>query len=79
MPDCPATHPAESSSVRNSLHGRITHIIDASNHIDIKVLAGESFSVTITKEAFHEMELLPGKPVYINFKAASVGVYEIDD
>ncbi len=71
-----STHPAESSSVRNSLHGRITHIIDAGHHTDVKVLAGASFSVTITKAAFHEMKLEPGKPVYINFKAASVGVYE---
>ncbi len=71
-----STQPMTSSSVRNSLQGQITHIIDAGQHIDIKVMAGENFNATITKEAFYELELQPGMPVYLNFKAASVGVYE---
>jgi len=64
------------SSMRNHFQGHITHIIDAGNHIDLKVLAGESFNVTITKASFHEMGLQPGMPVYINFKAAAVEIYE---
>jgi tungstate transport system ATP-binding protein len=69
-------HQAESSSVRNHLHGQITQITDAGNHIDIEVMAGERFTATITKNAFQEMGLHPGMPVYINFKASSVGVYK---
>jgi molybdopterin-binding protein len=69
-------HPAESSSVRNHLRGQITQITDVGNHIDIEMMAGERFTATITKNAFQEMGLHPGIPVYINFKAASVGVYE---
>lgn len=68
-------HPLE-SSMRNCLQGRITHIIDADTHIDLNVLAGESFEVTITKRSFHEMGLQPGLSVYLNFKASAVEVYE---
>jgi molybdopterin-binding protein len=69
-------HPAKSSSVRNHLRGQIMQITDAGNHIDIEVMAGERFTATITKNAFQEMGLHPGMPVYINFKASSVGVYK---
>lgn len=70
-----STHPLE-SSMRNCLQGQITHIIDAGNHIDLKVLAGESFDVTISRCSFHEMDLHPGMPVCLDFKASSVEVYE---
>jgi tungstate transport system ATP-binding protein len=70
-----SAHPLE-SSMRNCLQGQITHIIDAGTHIDLKVLAGESFEVTITKRSFHEMGLHPGMPVYLNFKASAVEIYE---
>lgn len=70
-----SVHPLQ-SSMRNCLQGQITHIIDAGNHIDLKVLAGESFDVTVTKRSFHEMGLHPGMPVYLNFKASSVEIYE---
>lgn len=69
-----SAHPLE-SSMRNCLQGYITHIIDAGDHIDLKVMAGESFEVTITKRSFHEMGLHPGMPMYLNFKASSVEVY----
>lgn len=70
-----SVHPLE-SSMRNCLPGSITHIIDADTHIDLKILAGERFEVTITKRSFHEMELHPGMPISLNFKASSVEVYE---
>lgn len=69
-----STHPIE-SSMRNYLHGSITHIIDAGNHVDLKVLAGENFEVTITKESYHEMGLHPGMQIYLNFKATAVEVF----
>jgi len=69
-----STHPLK-SSMRNCLSGYITHIIDAENHVDLQVMAGECFHVTITKESFHNMGLQPGMPVYLNFKATSVAVY----
>lgn len=69
-------HPLTGTSMRNNLPGRITHIIDAGHHIDLNVAAGESFSVTITREAFRELQLQPGLPVYLNFKASAVRVYE---
>jgi tungstate transport system ATP-binding protein len=64
------------SSMRNCLPGHITHIIDAGNHVDLQVMAGENFQVTITKESFHKMGLHPGMSVYLSFKAAAVEVYE---
>lgn len=67
-------HPLE-SSMRNRLNGYISHIIDAGNHIDLKVMAGEIFEVTITKESYHNMGLHPGMPVYLSFKASSVEVF----
>ncbi len=69
-----STHPF-TSSMRNHFHGHITHIIDAGNHIDLKIMAGESFDVAITKESFHEMGLYPGMPIYLYFKATSVEVF----
>ena len=62
--------------MRNCLQGHITHIIDADTHIDLKIMAGESFEVTITKRSFHEMGLHPGMPVCLDFKASAVEVYE---
>ena len=67
-------HPFE-SSIRNHLTGNVTHIIDAGNHIDLKVMAGESLSVSITKESYYEMGLQPGMPVFLHFKATSVEVF----
>ncbi|GAK60579.1 tungsten transporter, ATP binding protein [Candidatus Vecturithrix granuli] len=67
-------HPFE-SSMRNNMQGHITHIIDAGDHVDLKVQAGESFEVKITKDSYHEMELHPGIPVYLHFKATAVEVF----
>ncbi len=67
-------HPIE-SSMRNHIQGAITHIIDAGDHIDLKVRAGELFDITITKESYYEMRLYPGMHVYLNFKATAVEVF----
>ncbi len=67
-------HPFE-SSMRNTMHGHITHIIDAGDHVALKVQAGESFEVKITRDSYHEMELHPGMPVYLHFKATAVEVF----
>ncbi len=70
-----SAHPLE-SSMRNCLQGHITHIIDADTRVDLKILAGESFEVTITKRSFHDMGLHPGMPVCLDFKASAVEVFE---
>ncbi len=67
-------HPIE-SSMRNHLSGRISHIFDADNHIELKVLAGELFEVTITKDSYLEMGLHPGTQVFLNFKVTAVEVF----
>lgn len=69
-----STHPLD-SSMRNHLFGQISHIIDAGDHIDLKVLAGEHFEVSITKDSYHEMGLHPGMPVCLNFKVTAVEVF----
>lgn len=69
-----STHPIE-SSMRNHLQGSISHIIDAGDHIYLKVMAGEHFEVTITKESYHAMDLHPGMQIYLNFKATAVEVF----
>ena len=63
------------SSMRNALRGQITHIIDAGDAVRLKVMAGESLDVTLTKESYHRMGLHPGMPVYLNFKATAVEVF----
>ncbi|PIE32864.1 hypothetical protein CSA56_13790 [candidate division KSB3 bacterium] len=67
-------HPVE-SSMRNHLQGTISHIIDAGDHVDLKVLAGEFFEITITKDSYHDMRLYPGMQVYLNFKVTTVKVF----
>lgn len=63
------------SSMRNRLAGRITHIIDAGGHIELNVLAGEEFKVTLTKDSYYDMQLHPGMQIYLNFKATAVKVF----
>ena len=69
-----STHPIE-SSMRNHITGHISHIIDAGEYIDLKVLAGEHFDVTLTKDSYHEMQLHPGMQVLLNFKATAVKIF----
>ena len=63
------------SSMRNHVHGHITHIIDVEDHVDLKVQAGESFEVKMTKDSYHEMGLHPGMLVYLHFKVTAVEVF----
>ena len=68
-------HPIVESSMRNHITGNISHIIDAGDHIDLNVQAGEDFKVTLSKDSYHEMQLHPGMQVFLNFKAAAVKVF----
>ncbi len=69
-----SVHPLE-SSMRNCLPGKISHIIDAGTHVNLRIMAADTFEATITKASYHSMGLHPGMPVYVNFKASSVEVF----
>ena len=62
------------SSMRNTLRGKITHLIDGDHSVHVKVLAGETFDVTLTKDSYHELRLHPGMEVYLSFKATAVEI-----
>ncbi len=62
------------SSMRNALCGKITHLIDGGHSVHLKVAAGETLDVTLTKESYHDLRLHPGMEVYLYFKATAVEV-----
>ncbi len=62
------------SSARNMFKGRIIEITDVDSLVKLKVDAGRTFTVQITKRSFNEMELCLNSEVFITFKASSVQV-----
>jgi len=60
------------SSARNSLEGNIVEILDVDSVVRLKVDAGKSFTVQITKGSFRMMGLNLGSHVFLAFKASSV-------
>ncbi len=62
------------SSVRNSLQGRVTEVWMLGALVRVKVDCGISLNALITRQSAEEMSILPGVPVYAQFKASSVHV-----
>jgi len=60
------------SSMRNSFDGRIIEVSDLGPVVRLKVDAGETFTIQITKLSFERMRLNVGSKVFISFKASSV-------
>lgn len=62
------------SSIRNSLQGRVTEVWMLGALVRVKVDCGVPFNALITRQSAEEMDILPGIPVYAQFKASSVHV-----
>lgn len=62
------------SSIRNSLQGRVTEVWTLGALVRVKVDCGILLNALITRQSAEEMSILPGVPVYAQFKASSVHV-----
>lgn len=62
------------SSIRNSLQGRVTDVRMLGALVRVKIDCGVPLNALITRQSAEEMEILPGVPVYAQFKASSVHV-----
>jgi tungstate transport system ATP-binding protein len=60
------------SSARNVLKGEVAEILDSGSLVRLKVNAGKTLTVQITKRSFVEMQLRIGDQVFLAFKASSV-------
>lgn len=60
------------SSIRNSLQGRVTEVWVLGALVRVKVNCGVLLNALITRQSAEEMGILPGVPVYAQFKASSV-------
>ncbi|AKB17075.1 MULTISPECIES: ATP-binding cassette domain-containing protein [unclassified Methanosarcina] len=62
------------SSIRNSLQGRIAEVWILGALVRVKVDCGVSLNALITRQSAEELDISPGVPVYVQFKASSVQV-----
>jgi len=62
------------SSMRNTLSARIIEVSDLGPVVRLKVDAGETFTIQITRLSFERMGLNVGSKVFISFKASSVNL-----
>ena len=62
------------TSARNCLPGTVKSIKETASALQLTVIAGEDFTVLITKNSLEEMKLAPGSLVYLVFKATAVKV-----
>lgn len=60
------------SSMRNQFHGKVTAITDEMDKIRVSVSAGELFQVTITYQAFKELEISLADQLWVNFKSNAI-------
>jgi molybdate/tungstate transport system ATP-binding protein len=63
------------SSIRNSLHGRVTEVWILGALVRVKVDCGIPLNALITRQSAEEMDISPGVPIYAQFKASSVHVF----
>jgi molybdate/tungstate transport system ATP-binding protein len=63
------------SSVRNSLHGKVTDIWILGALVRVKINCGVILNALITRQSAEEMGIFPGVPIYAQFKASSVHVF----
>jgi molybdopterin-binding protein len=62
-------------SAQNVIPGTISESVDAGTVIRVVVDAGLPFVVTLTRQAYEDLDIKKGDYVYILFKAASVHVF----
>ncbi|RXA21304.1 ATP-binding cassette domain-containing protein [Methanosarcina sp. MSH10X1] len=62
------------SSIRNSLQGRVTEVWMLGALVRVKIDCGVLLNALITRQSAEEMDIHPGVPVYVQFKASSVHV-----
>jgi len=60
------------TSARNEFLGRVTAVEDLGSVVRLRIDAGKSFTVQITRKSLVEMGLNVGSEVYMSFKASSV-------
>ena len=60
------------SSMRNQYHGKVTAIADETDKIRVSVSAGELFQVSITYQAFKELEISLADQLWVNFKSNAI-------
>ena len=62
------------TSARNEFKGQVTSLEEIGPLVKLKLDAGRSFTVQITRKSFNEMGLNIGSEVYLSFKASSVKI-----
>ncbi|MHC1630379.1 MAG: tungstate ABC transporter ATP-binding protein WtpC [Methanoculleaceae archaeon] len=62
-------------SAQNVVAGTVRESVDAGMMIWLTVDAGLPFVVTLTRQAYHDLDITEGDPVYLLFKATSVHVF----
>ena len=63
------------SSARNLIQGQISEISDLNSVVKLKIDAGKTFTVHVTKRSFEQMGLNIGSKVFLTFKASSVQIF----
>lgn len=66
-----ATEEPRSTSLRNRMSGRISAIEDKANRTLVKVQAGVTWNVSVTRQAVKELGLSEGHEVWVGFKTHS--------
>ena len=66
-----ATEEPRSTSLRNRMLGRITTIEEESNRVVVGVDVGVVWTASVTRQAVRELQLVPGKEVWLAFKTHS--------
>lgn len=66
---------ALASSMRNHFQGRVVVIADEMGKVRVNVDTGVIFQVLITYQAFDELHIKLGDPLWVNFKSNSVVVF----
>ncbi|KXA94451.1 ABC transporter [candidate division MSBL1 archaeon SCGC-AAA259E19] len=62
------------SSGSNVFKGKVVDIIELENTFQIRIDAGQNFSIVITKRSKSDMKIEKGSKVYLTFKASAVHV-----
>lgn len=65
------------TSALNEFDGEIKEISDSGGILNLKIDVGEIFSVYMTRKSFSDMNLTIGSPVWLQFKASAVNVFEV--
>lgn len=73
-----ATKEPEGLSARNVLRGRVARVEHRGEETLVVVSSGVEWSASVTRQSLREMELEPGREVWLAFKTYSCKLYEPD-